>query len=51
MFDYDKFGTNMDCMWVRLLCDMYCPRAIEFEMVREAEKKNIKGWRPMASRI
>ena len=52
VFDYDKFGNNKDCTWLKLLCETYCPRAIEFEMVREAEKKKrMKGWRPMASRI
>merc|ERR1711874_461384 len=39
VFDYEKFGNNKDCSWVKLLCEKYCPRAVEFEMVREAEKK------------
>ena len=29
-----EFGRNLDCPWIRPLCEVLCPRAVAFEEER-----------------
>jgi len=39
LFNYNEFGYNSECDWIRPLCERLCPSAVEFEYARKREEQ------------